>query len=207
MQLIAIAGSSGSGKTSVARELESLLPDVGTLCTDSYYNDLSAMDVSARSAVNFDSPDAIDWGLLTRHIRDLRADGCVFVPQYDFATHARTERRQEFGPWKTVILEGLFALWNPLIREVLDLAVFIDTPEETCLARRIARDTRLRGRTEESVREQWARDVAPMFRKHAWPTCEHADLIVDGRQPPRESAIAVRTAALERGAVSAHSSP
>lgn len=206
MQFIAIAGSSGSGKTSVARELESLLPDVGTLCTDSYYNDLSAMDVSARSAVNFDSPDAIDWGLLTRHVRDLRSDGSVLVPEYDFATHARTERVHEFGPWKTVILEGLFALWHPLIREVLDLAVFIDTPERVCLDRRVARDTRLRGRTEESVREQWQRDVAPMFRKHAWPTCEYADLVVDGRQPPRESAVAVRAAALERVAVSAHSS-
>ena len=202
MQFIGIAGSSGSGKTSVARALESLLPDVGTLCTDSYYNDLSAMDVSARSAVNFDAPDAIDWGLLTRHIRELRSGVSAFVPEYNFATHGRTDEVHEFGPRKTVILEGLFALWHPLIREALDLAVFIDTPEAVCLDRRIARDTRLRGRTEESVREQWQRDVVPMFRLHAWPTCAFADLVIDGRQPPRESASAVHAAALERVAVS-----
>lgn len=202
MQLIGIAGSSGSGKTSVARALESLLPGVGTLCTDSYYNDLSAMDVSARSAVNFDSPDAIDWGLLTRHIRELRSDRSVLVPEYDFATHGRTEELHEFGPWKTVILEGLFALWHPVIRDALDLAVFVDTPEAVCLDRRIARDTRLRGRTEESVREQWQRDVVPMFRLHARPTRAFADLVIDGRKPPRESASAVRAAALDRVAVS-----
>lgn len=206
MQFIGIAGGSGSGKTSVARALESLLPDVGTLCTDSYYNDLSTMEVSARSAVNFDSPDAIDWGLLTRHIRELRSDGSALVPEYDFATHGRTADLHEFGPWKTVILEGLFALWHPLIREVLDLAVFVDTPEAVCLDRRIARDTRLRGRTEESVREQWQRDVVPMFRMHARPTCEYANLVIDGRRPPRESASAVQAAlAQERVAVSAHS--
>lgn len=202
MQFIGIAGSSGSGKTSVARALESLLPDVGTLCTDSYYNDLSAMDASARSAVNFDSPDAIDWGLLTRHIRELRSGVSARVPVYDFATHGRTDEIHEFGPRKTVILEGLFALWHPLIREALDLAVFIDTPEGVCLDRRMARDTRLRGRTEASVREQWQRDVVPMFRLHARPTCAFADLVIDGRQPPRESASAVRAVALQRVAVS-----
>ena len=202
MHFIGIAGSSGSGKTSVARELEALLPDVGTLCTDSYYNDLSAMDVSARSAVNYDSPDAIDWELLTKHVRELRSDGSVLVPKYDFATHARKEAVQVFGPWETVILEGLFALWHPSIREALDLAVFVDTPQSTCLDRRIARDTRSRGRTEESVREQWQRDVIPMFRLHAWPTCEFADLVIDGGQPPAESAAAVR-AALAEGRVTA----
>ena len=205
MQFIGIAGSSGSGKTSVARALESLLPDVGTLCTDSYYNDLSAMDVSARSAVNFDAPDAIDWGLLTRHIRELRSGVSAFVPEYNFATHGRTDEVHEFGPRKTVILEGLFALWHPLIREALDLAVFIDTPEAVCLDRRIARDTRSRGRTEASVREQWQRDVVPMFRLHAWPTCAFADLVIDGRRSPRESAVSVHAAALERVVVSAHS--
>ena len=191
MYAIGIAGASGAGKTLVALELARLLPGSGVVSMDSYYADLSTLPVEERSAVNFDSPDAVDWELLDLHFRRLRGGERIAVPQYDFSTHTRTGVVQESGRWNIVVLEGLFALWQPRIRARLDCAVFIDVPEEVCLARRIARDVSLRGRTEASVRNQWLRDVAPMFRAHVLPTRESADLVIDGSRPPVESARAI----------------
>ena len=191
MYAIGIAGASGVGKSLVALELARLQPGSGVVSMDSYYADLSALPVDERAAVNFDSPEAVDWEMLDMQFRRLRRGERVAVPKYDFSTHTRTGVVQESGPWSVVVLEGLFALWQPRIRSRLDCAVFIDAPEEVCLARRIARDVSLRGRTEASVTDQWLRDVAPMFRTHVLPTREHADLVVDGSRPPAESAAAI----------------
>ena len=191
MYAIGISGASGAGKSLVASELARLLPGSGVVSMDSYYADLSGLPVAERAAVNFDSPEAVDWDMLDLQFRRLRRGERVEIPKYDFATHTRSGVLQESGAWSVVVLEGLFALWQPRIRSRLDCAVFIDAPEEVCLARRIARDVSLRGRTEASVRNQWIRDVAPMFRSHVLPTREHADLVVDGSRPPVESAGAI----------------
>ena len=191
MYAIGISGASGAGKSLVALELAGLLPGSGVVSMDSYYEDLSSLPADERAAVNFDSPEAVDWELLDLQFRCLRRGERVVIPKYDFSTHTRTGVGQESGCWNVVVLEGLFALWQPRIRALLDCAVFIDAPEEVCLARRIARDVSLRGRTEASVRDQWLRDVAPMFRTHVLPTRETADLVVDGSDPPRQSARAI----------------
>ena len=191
MYAIGISGPSGAGKSLVAREVAGLLSGVGVLCMDSYYADLSALSGDERAKVNFDSPEAVDWELLDPQFRRLCGGERIAIPEYDFATHTRTGVVRESDLWSIVVLEGLFALWEPRIRARLDCAVFIDTPEEVCLARRIARDVSLRGRTEASVRDQWLRDVAPMFRTHVLPTREDADLVIDGSRPPGESARAI----------------
>ncbi len=188
MFAIGISGASGAGKSLVALEFAGLLPGCGVVSMDSYYADLSSLPADKRAVVNFDSPEAVDWELLNLQFRRLRRGERVAVPKYDFATHTRTGVVQESGPWSVVVLEGLFALWEPRIRARLDCAVFIDAPEAVCLARRMARDVSLRGRTEASVRDQWLRDVAPMYRTHVLPTRKNADLVVDGSRPPAESA-------------------
>ncbi len=191
MVAVGIAGRSGSGKTRIAREIDATLEGVGVLSTDAYYRDLSGLVGREREAVNFDAPSAIGWDLLVRHLSSLAASRAIAVPRYDFATHARVAGGERLAPCELLVLEGLFAHWHPRVRAALDLAVFVDAPEALCLSRRIARDTTQRGRTVASVREQWRRDVAPMFREHVLPARDRADLVVDGAAPPRESARAV----------------
>lgn len=191
MILVGIAGLSGSGKTLLARRLSESSCDTGVLCTDSYYRDLAGVSASERETVNFDAPAALDWDLLLAHLRQLSAGRRVAVPQYDFQSHTRLPDAAWMEPRPTVVLEGLFALSDLRVRLMADLTIFLDAPEEVCLARRIARDTATRGRTEASVRLQWHRDVIPMFRKHVLPARASAGLLVDGQCPPEASARAV----------------
>ena len=191
MIVVGIGGASGSGKTRVACELAAALRGSLVLSTDSYYLDQSALDRAELAAFNFDDPEALDWKLMAAHLGELKAGSGVGVPRYNFATHSRFAAPEWTAPAEILILEGLFALWEPRVRELVDLAVFLDAPLELCLARRIERDTCERDRTEKSVREQWRRDVAPMFARHVLPTRGLADLIVDGTAPPARSAEAV----------------
>ena len=188
MNVVGIGGASGSGKTRVACELAAASPGSLVLSTDSYYLDQSALDRAELAAFNFDDPEALDWKLMAAHLGQLKAGSGVEVPRYNFATHSRFAAPEWVAPAEILILEGLFALWDPSVRGLVDLAVFLDAPPELCLARRIERDTSERDRTEESVREQWRRDVAPMFARHVLPTRELADVVVDGTAPPARSA-------------------
>ncbi len=181
---IGIAGASGAGKTTFAKALAAGLPDALLLSMDSYYRDLAHLPPAERAAVNFDHPDAVDWETLLEHMAARSAGRSVSVPRYDFATHTRRTEPQAVLPSASTILEGLFALWHPRLRGILDFAVFVDAPDGVCLQRRLARDTAERGRTPESVRLQWDRHVLPMFRRHTLPTRRHADFIVNGEIPP-----------------------
>ena len=191
MQAVAIGGSSGSGKTRLAAEIAALVDGAGVLCTDAYYRDRSGVPCASRAHLNFDVPDALDWDLLDLHLRRLRAGRPVNIPLYDFATHTRAAAGRPFRPCRILLLEGLFALCEPRVREFVDLAVFVDAPEALCLSRRLARDTAMRGRSEASVRHQWHRDVVPMYRRHVLPARAGADLVIDGSRDPLRSARAV----------------
>ena len=192
MVCIGIAGPSGSGKTLLARQLRPHLRACGLLCFDSFYRDLSFLAPDERESVNFDTPEAIDWDLLSRQLARLLAGERVTVPRYDFTSHTRRAVPAALGPCEALVVEGLFALWDKRLCALFDLGVFLDVPDATCLARRIARDASSRGRSEASVREQWRRQVAPMYRRHVLPTRHRADLVIPGVRPPSDCVRAIR---------------
>ncbi len=183
---IGIAGASGAGKTTFAKALMEYLPDAALLSMDAYYRDLSRLPPAERDAVNFDRPEAVDWETLLEHLTARRAGRAAPVPRYDFKTHTRLPEPQIVGPSATTVLEGIFALWHPQARGMLDLAVFVDAPDDVCRERRILRDTAERGRSAESVRLQWERHALPMFRRHTSPTRRYADFIANGKAPPED---------------------
>lgn len=180
--LIGIAGPSGAGKTFLAMHLAAAL-QAPIVALDRYYRDLSHLTVSQRAAVNFDAPEALEHELLIEQIEHLHRGKSVALPVYDFATHTRQPETQALGPGEIVIVEGLFTLYWPKLRELLGTKVYVDMSDDVCLTRRIERDVRERGRSTESVREQYTVTVAPMANQYVRPTKNHADVKVFGADP------------------------
>ncbi len=183
--MIGIAGPSCSGKTELARYLEREIGAV-RIPLDAYYRDLAGLAPDLREGRNFDHPDALDSRLLIDQLRSLSAGRRVEVPLYDFRTHHRRSNRRVVTPGRCVVVEGLFALYFSEVRDQLALSVFLDLEEDQALERRLRRDTRLRGRDEASVRDQYARTVAPMYRRFVEPTRSHANLLLRGDRPVAE---------------------
>lgn len=189
--LIGIAGASGSGKTELSRRLLLRLGDARVVSLDSYYLDLSEWPLERRAAFNFDHPDALDQETLVRQIGEI-AEGCpVDVPVYDFATHTRSRLVERIEPARFILVEGLFALHFADLRALYTLKVYVETPDEICFTRRMARDTRERERTPESVEEQYRVTVRPMAERFVWPSRVFADLVVSGTQPIQQAVEAV----------------
>lgn len=178
--LIGIAGGSGSGKTLVA---ETIYSDLGSdrvviLCQDSYYKDLSHLPAEKRRAQNFDHPDAIDSELLVEHAKALIAGKTIEQPIYDFVTHTLTEKTTTIGPHTIIVLEGILIFQNPELRELMDIKVFVDTDPDIRLIRRLKRDILERGRTMESVIDQYENSVRPMHLQFVEPSKRYADIII-----------------------------
>lgn len=180
MLTIGIAGGTGSGKTTVAERLvESLGPqDVVLLSQDSYYADNRHLSAAEREHVNYDHPDALDGDLLLSHLRLLRRRQPIEVPIYDFTTHCRVERTVTVQPMSVVILEGILIFADPLIRQELDIKVFVDTDADVRVLRRLTRDIEERGRTVQSVFQQYLHTVKPMHDAFVEPSKRFADLII-----------------------------
>jgi uridine kinase len=162
-----------------------------TLSIDSYYRDLSPLDPRERAARNFDSPDAIDLELLVSHLESLARGRSVQKPVYDFTTHTRLPRTITLSPGDVLIIEGLFPLYWPEVRALLDTKVFVELPDQLALARRLERDVRERGRTRESVLDQFYGTVRPMAEKYVIPTKSFADVVVSGADPVERSVSAI----------------
>ncbi len=179
--LIGLAGGSGSGKTALARELTGRFPPGKsvTLELDSYYLDRAG---SSPAGLNFDEPAAFEYELLLEHIQALSRGEAVNKPVYDFANHSRLAQTELISPQRYALIEGLFVLYWPDVRDLLNLKVFLDADHRTCLERRLARDVRERGRARASIEAQYQKAVRPMFETHVRPTREFADLILDGRE-------------------------
>src|SRR5271167_2657311 len=180
--LIGIAGPSGAGKSYLARHLADRL-QAPVLTLDHYYRDLSHLPLEERSRSNFDDPAALEDRLLVAHVEDLREGKAIEVPTYDFSLHTRTGATQLFRPAPFVIVEGLFTLHWPELRGLLGTRVYVDMTDDICLQRRQERDVRERGRTPESVVEQFRATVAPMAERYVRPTQEHAHVVVFGSAP------------------------
>jgi uridine kinase len=178
--VIGVAGGSGSGKTTVVREIERHLgaDRVTVIHHDSYYRDASHLAPAERQRINYDHPDALETALLVAHLRQLRAGHGVDVPVYDFANHVRMQRTRRAEPRKVVILDGLLILWERELRELLDIRVFVDTDSDLRVVRRLQRDINERGRSVESVIHQYLETVRPMHLEFVAPSKRYADLII-----------------------------
>jgi uridine kinase len=184
---IGIAGPSGAGKSYLAQAISQRLK-APVLELDRYYRDLSHLPMGERMLCNFDDPAALEHELLLDQVLVLRENNVVLAPAYDFSTHTRSLGSSLFLPAPYIILEGLFILHWPQLRELLDTVVYVDAPEEVCLQRRIERDVRDRGRTAESVIEQFRATVALMAENYVRPTLTHAQIMVSGELPIDEVA-------------------
>lgn len=184
--LIGIAGPSCSGKSEVARRLSRILR-APIVALDHYYKDLHHLPPEERSRTNFDSPASLDEELIAEHTGRLRAGLPIDQPAYDFTHHVRAGTAGCVEPADFVVLEGLFALYWPAVRERLGSRIYITAPHEVCLARRIFRDVRERGRTEESVIAQYDATVRPMCDLYVAPSRAHADVVLSGTDPVKQS--------------------
>ena len=186
--LIAVAGPSGAGKSYLAQHLASSLPaPAAVLSLDSYYRELTGYTREQRCAFNFDHPDALDLPLLREQITGVLDGHPINRPVYRFETHSRAPDSAPFAPTPFVILEGIFALYFPEIRDRARLKIFVHTPDGLCFDRRLQRDTVERERSADSVTKQYAETVRPMAYQHVWPTADFADLILPGNQPIAQS--------------------
>ncbi len=181
MILIGVAGGSGSGKSTFARELSSALATRGRVLIleqDSYYRDQSANFDCDGGRVNFDHPSAIEWPLLVSHLQKLKAGQAVDRPVYDFSTHKRRSEFLVVHPVPFLILDGILILLPEELRRELDFKIFIHTPEDLRFERRMARDVAERGRTPDGVRAQFMSQVKPMHDQFVEPSRQHADYVI-----------------------------
>ncbi len=183
--LIGIAGPSGAGKSYLAQHLSERL-QAPVLPLDRYYRDLSHLSLDERARTNFDDSAALEHELLIAQVAHLYEGKAIDTPTYDFSAHTRTAETQRFQPAPFVIIEGLFTLHWPELRRLLATRVFVDMTDDVCLQRRQERDVRERGRTPESVVEQFRATVAPMADRYVRPTRTHADVVIFGATPIEE---------------------
>ena len=176
---VALAGGSGSGKTWLATALQAQFgPSATRLCLDDFYRDLSHRSLPQRERVNFDHPRAIDWQTLEQVLRDALAGKTTRIPRYDFATHCRLPASAPWQPSPLVLVDGLWLLRRPSLRQLFAYRVFIECPAPVRLERRLERDMRERGRTRTSVIEQFQEEVAPMHERFVASQARWADLVL-----------------------------
>jgi len=181
---IGIAGASGSGKSLLASQLCHLINEefgtnqVKIINEDCYYRCRDGLTFAEREIVNYDHPDAFEHDLLFQHLTELAAGKSVNVPQYDYSQHNRSEEVTNFEPAKVILIEGILILHNVEVRNLLDLKIFVDVDLDVCLSRRLVRDINERGRTLESVLQQYHKTVRPMFHEFLAPGKKLADLVV-----------------------------
>lgn len=180
MIIIGIAGGTGSGKTTVVRKIvNSLAPgEVVLLPQDSYYKDSSHVPAELRQQINFDHPDAFDWPLLLQHIQMLKEGKSIEQPVYHYQTSSRLAETIHVEPRPVIIIEGILALCDPDLRNMMDLKIFVDADPDERLIRVIQRDVVERGRTAETVMERYTRVLKPMHQQFIEPTKRYADLII-----------------------------
>lgn len=178
--VIGVAGGSGSGKTTVVRNIIDALGDgqVSVLEHDRYYRDHPELRFEDRAALNYDHPDSLETDLLVQHVGALRGGHPIEMPTYDFARHARKSATETIHPRAAIIVEGILIFTDAALRQLMDVKVFVDTDSDTRFIRRLQRDTTERGRTVESVIDQYLSTVKPMHLEFAEPSKRYADVII-----------------------------
>jgi len=178
VQIIGICGGSGSGKTTIVKKIEEIFTDFVFMPQDNYYK--SAENITNRNITdfNFDHPDAFDTELLVEHLSSLKQGKSIEMPEYDFVHHRRKDQRIHTEPKKVVIFEGIMIFFKKELRDLIDLKIYVDTPDDIRFIRRLERDIIERGRTVESVIRQYMDKVRPGHYEFTDPTKSYADLII-----------------------------
>jgi uridine kinase len=203
--IIGIAGGTGSGKTTVARVI---LERVGAhhialLPHDAYYKDLSDLPQAQRALINFDHPNSLDTPLLVQHLQRLKNGQAIELPVYDFKTHTRTAQTVLIMPQPVIIVEGILIFAEPQLRALFDVKIFVDTDADTRFIRRLQRDIAERGRTSDSVIQQYLNTVRPMHLEFVEPSKRYADVIIPegGLNTVAMDMVVARIRALLRGEI------
>ncbi len=177
--VIGIAGGTGSGKTTLMKNLTEQFQDVVTVLShDNYYKRHDELTYEQRCQLNYDEPDALETDLMARHLDQLRQGRSIDCPIYDFTLHNRSDETVTVVPKKVIIVEGILIFENKALRDLMDIRIFVDTDADVRLCRRIKRDVNKRGRTLESVLSQYLQTVKPMHERYVEPSKKYADIVV-----------------------------
>ena len=180
MKIIGVAGGTGSGKTTVVKKIVEALPPhyVAVVPLDSYYNDTTAMTEAERRAINFDHPDAFDWELLNKQVKQLKAGEAVEQPTYSYLLSNRLPETVHVEPKPVILIEGIMTLVNKELRDMMDIKIFVDTDSDERLIRNMQRDVVERGRTVEMVIDRYLQVLKPMHEQFIEPSKKYADIII-----------------------------
>ncbi len=182
--IVGIAGASASGKSLIASTLYREIRDqvggehIGVIPEDAYYKDQSHLTMEERVKTNYDHPSAMDHDLLLQHLQAVKAGQDIELPVYSYVEHTRTQQTHHLSAKKVIILEGILLLTDARLRQELNFSIFVDTPLDICLMRRMKRDVNERGRSMDSVMSQYQKTVRPMFLQFIEPSKQYADIIV-----------------------------
>lgn len=197
--VIGVAGGSGSGKSTVSQQvLASFGADmVSVVMQDDYYCDQTHLPPEVRPQQNYDHPQAFEWPLLVRHVKDLCNGVPIEMPEYNFTLHNRSDKTITVKPAPVIVIEGLFALYDEDLRDMMSLKIFVDTASDVRFIRRMQRDITERGRSVESVVEQYLETVRPMHKQFIEPTKRNADIILPhGANGPAVDMITTKVASV-----------
>jgi uridine kinase len=177
---IGVAGGTGSGKTTVSNQIVERVGQqhIAYLPHDAYYKEFADLSAEDRSLVNFDHPDALDTNLLIQHVQQLQNGNAVEIPIYDFSTDSRKPETEHIGAQPIVLVEGILIFTDPELRDLLDIKIYVDTDADIRFIRRLRRDITERGRSVESVIDQYLKTVRPMHLKFVEPSKRYADVII-----------------------------
>jgi len=197
--IIGVAGGSGSGKSTVSRQVLSTFGTemVSVVMQDDYYCDQTHLSPELRTQQNYDHPQAFEWSLLVQHVQALRRGESIDMPEYDFTLHNRSDRTILVKPAPVIVIEGLFALYDPALCDMMSLKIFVDTASDIRFIRRMQRDITERGRSVESVISQYLDTVRPMHKQFIEPTKRNADVIIPhGANNPAVDMITTKVASV-----------
>jgi len=180
MLIIGISGGTGSGKTTLANNIlqTTKTTDIVFISQDAYYKDTSHLTFNKRAQINFDHPNAIDFDLLIKHIHALKSNQHIEQPIYSFIEHNRTNKTKTIQPKKIIIIEGILIFYNPTLRDLCDVKIFVEADDDIRLIRRINRDINERGRDIEEVLNRYQNTLKPMHNKFIEPSKSYADVII-----------------------------
>lgn len=178
VKIVGISGGSGSGKTTIVNKIAEVVPEFLQISQDNYYKSASYINNDNITAFNFDHPDAFDSDLIVEHLSALKEGRAIDMPNYDFVHHCRTDKSEHLDPKRIVVFEGIMIYTDKRIRDLIDLKLYVDTPDDIRFIRRMQRDINERGRTMESVINQYLSVVRPGHIEFIEPTKIYADLII-----------------------------